>query len=173
MKRFFVVMLAVFAVCIFGGFYGCDEQQSSDKVLNQKQEALMQEANAQVGMPAINHFQERKLLKMVLELRDQENLVCYAYLFAEQPGKLVYIGKCIGYGLPYATEFTSPTKDTFYGTSSPVHMAMPQADPNGLFMPPQAEGTWVMMLDPNGKPHPVYIEPRVIISPFPLTAQVQ
>ena len=61
-------------------------------------------------MPAINHFQERKLLKTVLELRDKENLICYAYLWAENPGKLVYIGKCIGFGIPYATEFTNPQK---------------------------------------------------------------
>ena len=150
----------------------CDDNKpTSDQKLNQSQEQLMQEANRQVGMPAIKNFQERKNLKMILELRDQENLVCYAYLWNEFNGKLVFLGKCIGYGIPYATEFTNPMKqekEMFYreGYGS---MSMPQADPNGLFMPVAAEGTWVMLIDPaTNEPHPVYIEPRVIVSPFKL-----
>jgi hypothetical protein len=46
---------------------------------------------------------------------------------------------------------------------------LPQADPNGLFSPASAEGTWILMKDPNGKEvKPVYIEPRIIVSPFKL-----
>ena len=44
-----------------------------------------------------------------------------------------------------------------------------QADPNGLFAPASADGTWVMCLDPKTKEvKPVYIEPRVIVTPFEL-----
>ena len=45
---------------------------------------------------------------------------------------------------------------------------MPQADPNGLFSPESAEGTWVLCSDPsgNGETRPVYVEPRIIVSPF-------
>lgn len=44
-----------------------------------------------------------------------------------------------------------------------------QADPNGLFSPASAEGTWILMKDPNGDSvKPVYCEPRVICSPFKL-----
>ena len=47
--------------------------------------------------------------------------------------------------------------------------ALPQADPNGLFMPASAEGTWLMLINPKtNQPSPVYIEPRVTVSPFPL-----
>ena len=152
---------------------GCDDDSGkSDNKLNAAQENLMQEANAQVGMPAINHFQERKLMKMVLEERDKENLVCYAYLFSEMTGKLIYIGRCIGYGLPYATEFTSPQK-LVWKTSNGWH-SMPQADPNGLFMPASAEGTWLNLIDPaTQKPRVIYVEPRVIVSPFPLKGELQ
>ena len=107
-KTVLTIVLALTMLSFIG--WDCKEQSTSDKVLNKKQEQLMQEANAQVGMPGITHFQERKLLKTVLELRDQENLVCYAYLFSEMTGKLVFIGKCIGFGIPYATEFTNPQK---------------------------------------------------------------
>jgi hypothetical protein len=47
---------------------------------------------------------------------------------------------------------------------------LPQAEPNGLFMPSSAEGTWLMLLDSKNEPHPVYIEPRIIVSPFSLNA---
>jgi hypothetical protein len=52
-------------------------------------------------------------------------------------------------------------------------MLMTQAEPNGLYMPSGAEGTWVQMLDPDtNQVEPVYIEPRVTISPFRLHGHV-
>ena len=146
--------------------FACDDPKDSNKVLADQQENLMKEINRQIGMPAIKNFQERKLMKSILELRDQENLVCWCYLWNEFNGKLVYIGKCIGYGLPYATQYTNPAKQI----ENSYHDAptLPQADPNGLFMPSSAEATWVMLVDKKGVPHPVYIEPKIIISPFEL-----
>jgi hypothetical protein len=141
---------------------GNNPNQSSDSNLEDKQEQVMQEANAQVGMPAIKNFQERKLAKQIFELRDKEDLVCYAYLFNQVSGKLIFIGKCMGYGLPYSVQYTNPQKYR-YG------IALPQADPNGLFMPEGLDATWIMLIDPDtGKPHPVYVEPNVIVSPFKL-----
>lgn len=163
---FIIGIISLFAMA------GCENRPpSSNEALASKQEEIMNEANRQVGMPAIKNFQERKLLKTVLELRDQEDLICYAYLWNEYNGKLVFIGKCIGYGIPYATEYTNPQslqKCNAYGGDYSWEV-LPQADPNGLFMPGAAEGTWLMMLDDKSEPHPVYIEPRVIVSPFKLT----
>lgn len=48
-------------------------------------------------------------------------------------------------------------------------VVLPQADPNGLFSPAPAEGTWVLLKDPNGTDtKPVDIEPRIAVSPFKL-----
>lgn len=146
---------------------GCESKPNSNDDLAYKQEKLMQEANSQTGMPAIKNFQERKMMKMILELRDQENLVCYAYIVPEMTGKPVFLGKCIGYGLPYATQYTNPmkTESSYKGG----YEILPQADPNGLFMPASADGTWLLMIDPNtNEPRPVYIEPKVLVSPFKL-----
>ena len=44
-----------------------------------------------------------------------------------------------------------------------------QAEPNGLFMPPTAEGSWVICGTKDDL-KPVYTEPRVIVSPFRLRA---
>ncbi|MBI3634525.1 MAG: hypothetical protein HY228_02810 [Candidatus Yonathbacteria bacterium] len=120
-------------------------------------------------MPAIKNFRERKILKEILELRDQEGLVTYTYLWNEYNGQKVFLCNSIGYGIPYATQYSNPQKDTFYTSSSSAHIALPQADPNGLFSPASAEGTWVFCKNPNGKDvRPIYVEPRIIVSPFPL-----
>ena len=127
------------------------------------------EADRQVGMPAINNFQERKLFKMILELRDQENLITYAYI-TTWDGKLVFIGKCVGFGLPYSVQYTNPEKLVYKNRGiNREKILMPQADPNGLFMPQGLSATWLMMLDEQtGEARPVYIEPQIIVSPFPL-----
>jgi len=137
---------------------------NSDKEMNARTEAAMQEANRQIGMPAIVNFQERKLAKMIFELRDQEDLVCYAYI-VNLEGKLIFIGKCMGFGLPYSVQYTNPEKFIYSGHEVAT---IPQADPNGLFMPSGLSATWLMMLDKKGFPHPVYLEPEIIVSPFPL-----
>jgi hypothetical protein len=65
----------------------CDKGESSaDKDQQRKTAHALKEANAQIGMPAIKNFQERKLAKMIFELRDQENLVTYAYIKSDYQG---------------------------------------------------------------------------------------
>lgn len=170
MKKVCFIFMVTFGMMLLMSNSSCDDQgNNSNKQLADKQEQLMQEANRQVGMPAIKNFQERKLLKMILELRDQENLICYAYIVPEMTGKPVFLGKCLGFGIPYSTQFTSPLVLVTPGISDRGCTTLPQADPNGLFMPSNAEGTWLMMIDPDtNEPRPVYIEPRVLVSPFKL-----
>jgi len=147
------------------------KQPSADQQLEKQTEQAMQEANRETGYPAITNFQEKKTMKYIYELRDQENLVCYAYFFNTLDGKLGdYIGKCIGYGLPYSTQFSNPEKLKTGGYSSSYWaVGMPQPEPNGLFMPEGLSATWLLLIDPeSGDPRPVYIEPEIIVSPFKL-----
>ena len=143
---------------------GCIEE-SSDYTQREQQERILQEGMAQIGMPAIKNFRERKLLKQIIEMRDQDGLVTYTYTVPETTGRPVFLCNSIGYGLPAATQYTNPEK--YVGTTG---VTLPQADPNGLFSPSSAEGTWVMCTDPSGtgKTRPVYVEPRIIVSPFKL-----
>ncbi len=152
-----------FLICSLLFIAGCSD---SDSVQRKQQEALLMEGTSQVGMPNVKNFRERKLVKQLIEMRDQDGLVTYTYIVAESTGTLIFVGESIGYGIPYATQFTNPMKVT--GSGSGVQ-AIPQADPNGLFSPTSAEGTWVMLKDPNGSAvKPVLIEPRIIVSPFKL-----
>lgn len=154
---FVVVLMFIMMACL---------SPSSDRKQQEQQELLLAEGTSQVGMPSIKNFRERKLLKDILELRDQNGLVTYTYLWNELNGKKVFLCNSIGYGIPYSTQFTNPNKGEYsHGTV----ITISQADPNGLFSPAAAEGTWVMCKNPNGKEvRPVYVEPRIIVSPFKL-----
>jgi hypothetical protein len=158
MKYLYILVLLGLVV----GLGACDPQ-NSDEIQQHQQEQILKEGTSQVGMPSIKNFRERKLLKDIIEMRDQEGLNTWTYTYSEITGKKYFFCNSIGYGLPYATQFTNPQKAAYQG------LALPQADPNGLFSPASAEGTWVMCKDPNSdKVAPVYVEPRVIVSPFSL-----
>lgn len=165
MNRVLSTLAVLFCMIVMAG---CDENISADQEQAKQTEQAMQEANRQIGMPAILNFQERKLFKNIMELRDKENLICYAYIYSMN-GKLNFIGKCIGFGLPASIQYSNPSKIVkTVRRGSVYHGPMPQPEPNGLFMPEGLSATWLMMIDADGKPRPVYIEPQIVVSPFPL-----
>ena len=165
MKKF-LSMAILFASIVL--LVSCDlngETSRTEQEQTEQQGKLVSEAQKQCGLPALVNFQERKMMKKVIEQRDKADLVCYAYLFSNQTGRLIYIGKCMGYGLPYSTQYTNPQRVYFLTSGS---VAIPQPDPNGLYMPSDAHGTWLLMIKPDGDTTPVYVEPDVIVSPFKL-----
>jgi hypothetical protein len=139
-----------------------------------KQQALeqakaLEQAHEAVGMPATPNWQEKRMVKDLYELRDKA-IATNTYLVNEMRGCLVYLGPSVGYGLPYGTQYTAPTRMVSPGSS--YRYSIPQAEPNGLYVPETAEGTWVMLKDPGGDAvKPVYVEPRVLVSPFRLPDQ--
>ena len=168
----FLVMscMLLFASTVF--IVGCDEKKdTADKQVAAATEKVMKEMNAQIGIPSLPNFQEKKLLKWIYELCDQENLICHAYYFNALEGKRGdYIGKCLGYGIPYSTQFSNPEKRVDYskGGTCECDYNTPQAEPNGLFKPEGLSATWLILLDKEGNPHPMYVEPALIVSPIKL-----
>jgi hypothetical protein len=157
MKRTLLLASVVAAVAVV--LAGCEE--NSDQIQRRQQEQISMQATQSVGMPAIVNFAEKRMMKDILELRDQ-NKATTTYI-VDMNGKLHKICTSVGYGLPYATQYTNPMRVT---TGAAV---LPQADPNGLFSPSNAEGTWVLCVNPKtGKPEPIYVEPRIVVSPFAL-----
>lgn len=166
-----VIMLIMITLC----FVSCKtENKSADTIQNQQTAAALNQAQKEIGMPNIVNFQQRKLLKQIYELCDKENLICYMYTISELSGKFIFQGKCIGYGIPFSAQFTNPEKivegDKYFGYDLNGYLnylrILPQADPNGLFMPTSSSATWIMMIDPKGIPRVVYIEPTITVSPF-------
>jgi hypothetical protein len=160
-------LISIASLAVLGiSLVGCEYTPTSDEIQRAQQERILQESTSQTGMPAIKNFRERKLLKQILEMRDQDGLVTYTYTVPETTGRPVFLCNSVGYGLPAATQYTNPQKTEYSGSTGVT--TLPQADPNGLFSPESAEGTWVLCSDPNGsgKTRPVYVEPRIIVSPF-------
>ncbi len=173
MKRLRIIILLIMASFVSMGASSCGEERSkSDRVLKEKTEKMMNEANRQVGMPGIVNFQQRKLMKMIYEEADRENLITYVYIKSDYHGKLMFIGKGIGYGVPFSAQYTNPEKIAA-SYSQGGFAIIPQPDPNGLYMPTSSSATWMLMIDPKtNKPRVVYIEPEIVVSPFPLHQSV-
>ena len=174
MKNLLFLILCIFVLISF--MQSCDETAPTS---NQKeaavQEQLKAEADRQVGMPAITNFQQKRLANKIISECDRTNLICYAYTLPEYSGKPYFIGKCIGYGLPYATQYTNPMALQKVGQSGSGwrYEVLPQADPDGLFKPASADGTWLELIDPiDNTPHVAYIEPKIMVVPFRLPASV-
>ena len=143
----------------------CDVPPSSTQIERRKQEELSMQAVTQVGMPAITNFAEKRMMKDIMELRDQ-NVATTTYLVGMN-NQLTKVCNSVGYGLPYATQYTNPQRVAY--DSGHGSVTLPQADPNGLYSPASADGTWVLCVDKkDGKAKPVFIEPRIIVSPIQL-----
>jgi hypothetical protein len=156
----FLMLLVLLSACM---------RDDSDSIQQEAQEKILSEGNSQIGMPGIHNFRERKIVKQILEMRDQADLTTTTYLVAEQTGQLIFLCHSIGYGVNAASQFTSPEKTVRVSGRS---LVVPQADPNGLFSPSSAEGTWVLCKDPGSADvKPVYVEPRIVVSPFELRAK--
>lgn len=160
----------------------CAAEDNSGQAREQRaQQTLTNQAAVTVGVPAITNFTEKRILKMIYELRDNPNLVTYSY-YLDRDGNRHKLcpTTSVGYGFPYATQFTAPHApriayplwpDGSQSTAGGHTYDADQPEPNGLYMPSTAEGTWVVCLAPDGKNlSPIYVEPRVIVSQFPLKA---
>lgn len=142
-------------------------RNDADYKQQQQQEQMSQEAYKQTGLPGITNFTERKFTKMLYELRDSE-MATFSY-YTDMYGNLHKLCRSIGYGIPYSVQYVSPEKATWYRDHGRI--ALPQAEPNGLFMPDTLSATWVLCSDGKGGVRPVYWEPSLVVSPFELPAK--
>lgn len=135
---------------------------SSDSEAAKASETLAKQANKTLGMPGIVNFEEKRTLKMLYELRDKRNYRTYTYI-VDMHGKLHKLCNSMGYGIPYSAQYSNPEK-FIYGSGR----KLPQAEPNGMFMPTSSSATWVLCVDRRGKAKAVYVEPTIIVSPMAL-----
>ena len=158
MRKLLLATIALLALS------ACEPQEpSAEKVQAKQTKQLNAEAQRQIGMPDIVNFQERKFAKQILEMRDKE-IATYTYII-DMYGKKHFICESIGYGLPYSVQFTNPEKEAVNGVNGKWGK-LPQADPNGLYMPDGLSATWVLCSDGKKGVKPVYVEPQIMVSPF-------
>ena len=144
----------------------CEPRTTADREQTRQTAELQNESNRQVGMPGITNFTEKRLLSQLYELRDQQDLSTYTYA-VDYEGRLWHVCDSIGYGIPFSAQFSNPERP--YRTGAGV-TGIPQPEPNGLWPPTSSSATWIVCASPDGEFQPVYVEPSITVSPFPLNA---
>ena len=133
----------------------------------QKQAARVENQLAQAEMsvppPRVSNFTQLRDATTIIEMADQ-NFSTWAY-YMDMHGKLHFLCEAKGYGLPYSTQTTNPMRSW---KKYDVGGELPQAEPSGLFMPDNVAATWVLCVNDEGQFDPVYWEPDLVVSPFPL-----
>lgn len=169
----------LYALVAAAALAGCQDDSGAGREARQTQ-LNQNQASTIVGMPAITNFTEKRQLKTIYELRDSANLVTYSY-FLDLNGKRhkVCPSTSVGFGIPYAAQYTAPKSPRITyplwpngeASSSGHAYDAEQPEPNGLYMPASAEGTWILCLSPNGKDlAPTYVEPRVMVYLFEMSS---
>lgn len=160
--------------------------QSNDSKIAEQQELNLAEGDAQVPPPSIVNWNEKRMAKLIQEKRDQVNLATWTYT-KNMDGKYTFVCESVSYGLPYNTRANNPLHYEFVSTKTGArgtgtyftdskgkriwgdHMVMPQPEPNGLFIPDSAKGTWNLCRDPvTGKPDVTYQEEDIAVFPYRL-----
>jgi len=169
-------LIVVAIVCILMALFlpvACEQNRPSTSSNAEKTEELMEELTKQIGLPNIKNFREKKLAKMVYELRDRQDLTTHTYIKGDLKGKLVYLGQSVGYGLPYSVQYSNPKRkaDLHEG---PGHEGgkMPQPEPNGLYPPEGLSATWIMLSTDSGDVKPIYVESQIVVSQTKLPARL-
>lgn len=158
-----------------------DAKAGGDLDIKQQRQlkTLLAEGDREAGLPNIVNFQQKKMMKWIYELADRADLITYTYIKADMTGKLIFVGKTIGYGIPFSAQYTNPEKiidgeieggiKDKYQDAGEINVVS-RADPNGLFMPTSSSATWVIMIHPEtGEPVVDYWEPELVFKPFPMS----
>lgn len=142
---------------------------SSDKAMQQKAESQQKQIDQMVGFPSVVNGFEKRMVRMLYEKRDDPNYRTFSYIVT-MTGEFVKVCDSVGFGINASIQFSNPQK-VYHGSGANGRSAafIPQAEPNGLFMPEGLAATYVLCIDEKAEELvPVYVEPEIIVSPFPL-----
>lgn len=149
--------------------------ENSDVEIMQQLDRLLSEANRAVPLPGITNFFERRMVRLLYELRDNPEYRTYTYI-TTLDGRFIKVCDSIGYGINASIQFSNPMRPVDITETPRRDYAgvsldqAPQAEPNGLFMPEGLAATYAMCMNPvDGEIAPVYLEQEITVSPFPLT----
>lgn len=188
-----LMFVVLFMAGLFTSGCGYTATQSADSEIAQQQENNLAEGDKEVPPPAIVNWNEKRMAKLIQEKRDQVNLATWTYT-KNLDGRYTFVCESIGYGLPYNTRTNNPQHYEYLSTQTGVyngggsggggwvrdsqgrviwgeHAVVAQPEPNGLFIPDSAKGTWNLCKDPKtGKPDVTYQEEDIAVFPYQLPA---
>ncbi len=122
--------------------------------------------------PVFDWSLERNMLIAIYRARQKATLT-YSYVQSPYTGKVLWQCNSIGFPIPYATQITNPDQGIVIRDSRDHDGSgvIPLPEPNGLYSPADAEGTWVPCVNGKGQITPVYEERRVTVFLRPMIDQ--
>ncbi len=172
MNRKHIVAITVCAPLLLANEGGCDPKADTPSAVQQEQEITERSQDQLMRnqpIPTFDWSLERHLLIQLYGAR-QRATATFSFVQSEYTGKVLWSCPSLGFPLPYATQLTNSVQPIWdhdiHGTAG-VTVALPE--PNGLYPPASAEGTWVMCVDAKGRITPRYEERRVTVTVTPMT----
>ena len=165
MKKTHALSLLLLAPLVLANEGGC---QQTDRNSAARREQTQQNAQQDhmlrtQPVPAFQWSLERHLAIEIYKAR-QRQVPTTSLVQSDFTGKVMWQCDSIGFPLPYATQLTNPQQALNFGTNVGV-TSVGQAEPNGLYSPASADGTWVPCVDEKGNIAPVYEERKVSVFP--------
>jgi hypothetical protein len=174
MKR---ILLLLCVPLLLANDGGCTEEQpkaSAAQMEQQSQNIQMEQFLRNQPVPSFDWSLERHMLIQLYAAR-QKATNTFSVVQSEFTGKILWQCPSMGFPLPYATQLTNPQQvsgRTYCSGNCGVSAAViNQQEPNGLFSPPAADGTWVPCVDEKGRITPVYEERKVTTFLRPVVEQ--
>ena len=143
--------------------------RSAASVEQQSQDLQMQQFLRNQPVPSFDWSLERHMLIHLYAAR-QKATNTFSVVQSEFTGKILWSCPSMGFPLPYATQLTNSLQLIQKNDSGHWYDGVVgQQEPNGLFSPPAADGTWVPCVDEKGRITPVYEERKVTTFLRPVT----
>jgi hypothetical protein len=139
-------------------FLLCTAEQGCSDTSDTKERGDVERGQAQLVQnqpaPVFDWSLEREIFIQLYKARNRATTT-YHYTQSQFTGKITW--ECVGIGFPIAatTQLTNPMKWVAQGVT------IPQAEPNGMYAPPQSDATFVPCLAPDGSLSPARIEDHV------------
>jgi len=164
--KHFAILLSLFATPTLAMSDPSAPRGAADNLAAEATARMAEESQRAVGMPGITHFTEKRAVKWLYELRDEPNYRTYTYIVT-MTGQFVKVCDSIGYGINASIQYSNPEREYEGSSMDRAATFIPQPEPNGLFMPEGLAATYVMCVEGDDV-KAVYVEPEVVVSPFPL-----
>jgi hypothetical protein len=148
LKRFLSFAFTLLLCTVLGvGLVACDPVTTSDSNAAKTVEANTSTVIEKHGIPIITNGTDYRTAKEMYELRDRASFATYSYVLNKTTGGMVCVARSVGYPMPASVQISNPEKFvTWYSGGA---LVLPQAEPNGLFMPTGLSATYQKVINPN------------------------
>ena len=166
MQRLVLVTLLALSSCTY------DDDVSPQEAADRAQ-ASAQQSQYGTGQPtpSFDWSLERQLLIDIYRARN-EHVITHSVV-RSMTGAIEYDCPSLGFGVPNGASLTNPVQTEWRRWSGIAGVALGQAEPNGIFLSPSTDATWVPCSDPSGQFAPVYTEGKLTVFPFPVNVDYE